>query len=281
MANTQGRLKAAQAEFAQAVNQMATNPSQSAYAGLQRAKTRAQGIEKFLETLKDEARKARAYESWSGQIMMMAEDSALISAAVDAATGVYDAGKWIFGATDDDIYGENWRQLEEWSRELVAEAQDIRVESKAIAEALRQLESSKDASGLKSELVGRLAALAERKEVTKRNFTGLRQIYKAEKENLPASVVFHGFTQGRYTEIFLETLDTATLLGYVFGGDVLAPMVDLCKSMLKTRLGEYLAQQAGGNSLTSEIIDELADRNCSAAADRRRLHSVCRGQRSN
>ena len=36
------------------------------------------------------------------------------------------------------------------------------------------------------------------------------------------------------------------------------PEKDLCKSMLKTKIGDYLARDAGGNNLTDQIIDELA-----------------------
>ncbi|HEX5773999.1 MAG TPA: hypothetical protein VFY07_06710, partial [Geomobilimonas sp.] len=133
--------------------------------------------------------------------------------------------------------------------------------------ALDQVKAQLNAGGseeqlrsLAETLSARLRELQTRGEKVRKNIRLLIRIYRAEKENLPASTLFHGVFMGRYTEKMVEEFDASKLVDLVIDvlkGDTNDALIKLIKPMVKTAVGDYLAKNSGGGHLTPEITDDL------------------------
>lgn len=274
VAMVQGQIQMAQerlASYRQELNStlslLQKTPSDASFQKIRDLQNRIQRQGNVVSTLHLALQDARDAQSWSALVSDMAKNSTILGLGADIGVSVYQAGKWIFGTTDDEIYGENWQQVESYNAKLVAEARAIREESKAILGALDQVKAQLNAGGseeqlrsLAESLSGRLRELQERGELVKKNIRLLIRIYRAEKENLPASVLFHGVFMGRYTEKMVEEFDASKLVDLVIDvlkGDTNDALIKLIKPMVKTAVGDYLAKNAGGGHLTPEITDDL------------------------
>ena len=76
----------------------------------------------------------------------------------------------------------------------------------------------------------------------------MREVYKAERQNLPPEVVFHGETIGRYTESVLNNIDfeklTAIAYDIVFEGALFAPFIkEVLGPMIKTAVGGLFSKK--------------------------------------
>lgn len=263
----QERLAAYQGELSSTLSLLQKSPNDATFQKIRdlQDKIRRQG--NVVDTLRMAMQDARAAQSWSALVSDMARNSTILGLGADIGVSVYQSGKWIFGATDDEIYGESWQQVESYNAKLVAEARAIRDESKAILGALDQVKAQLNAGGseeqlrsLAETLATRLRELQTRGEQVRKNIRLLIRIYRAEKENLPASTLFHGVFMGRYTEKMVEEFDASKLVDLVIDvikGDTNDALIKLIKPMVKTAVGDYLAKNAGGGHLTPEITDDL------------------------
>ena len=263
----QERLAAYQGELSSTLSLLQKTPNEAGFQKIRDLQDRIRRQGNVVDTLRMALQDARAAQSWSAMVSDMAKSSTILGLGADIGVSVYQAGKWIFGATDDEIYGESWQQVESYNAKLVTEARAIREESKSILGALDQVKAQLNAGGseeqlrsLAESLSARLRELQERGELVKKNIRLLIRIYRAEKENLPASVLFHGVFMGRYTEKMVEEFDTSKLVDLVIDvlkGDTNDALIKLIKPMVKTAVGDYLAKNAGGGHLTPEITDDL------------------------
>lgn len=263
----QERLAAYQGELSSTLSLLQKTPSDATFQKIRDLQDRIRRQGNVVDTLRMALQDARAAQSWSAMVSDMARNSTILGLGADIGVSVYQSGKWIFGATDDELYGENWQQVESYNAKLVAEARAIRDESKAILGALDQVKAQLNAGGseeqlrsLAETLSARLRELQTRGEQVKKNIRLLIRIYRAEKENLPASTLFHGVFMGRYTEKMVEEFDASKLVDLVIDvikGDTNDALIKLIKPMVKTAVGDYLAKNAGGGHLTPEITDDL------------------------
>jgi len=263
----QERLAAYQGELSSTLSLLQKNPSEATFQKIRDLQDRIRRQGNVVDTLRMALQDARAAQSWSALMSDMAKSSTILGLGADIGVSVYQSGKWIFGATDDEIYGESWQQVESYNAKLVAEARAIRDESKAILGALDQVKAQLNAGGseeqlrsLAETLSARLRELQTRGELVRKNIRLLIRIYRAEKENLPASTLFHGVFMGRYTEKMVEEFDASKLVDLVIDvikGDTNDALIKLIKPMVKTAVGDYLAKNAGGGHLTPEITDDL------------------------
>jgi len=262
------RLAAYRGELAATLSQLQKNPSKATFSKVRELQDKIQRQGNVVSNLQLALQDARAAQSWSALIADTARQSSLLSAGADVVVSVYQAGKWIYGVSDDEIFGESWQQVESYNARLVEEARKIRDESRAILGALDQIKGKIDAGGSADELrpladtlTGRLNELRQRGERVGKNLRLLVRIYRAEKENLPASTLFHGVFMGRYTEQVLAEFDGSKLTDLVLDlvkGDTNDILIKLVKPMVKTAVGDYLARRGGGVNLTPEIIDDLS-----------------------
>lgn len=262
------RLTAYRGELASALGQLQQNPGEATFARIRELQDKIQRQGNVVSNLQLALQDAQAAQSWSALISDMVRQSSVLSAGADVAVSVYQAGKWIFGASDDEIFGESWQQVESYNARLVEEARKIREESRAILKALDQIKGKIDGGGsadelrpLADSLTSRLNELRQRGDRVGKNLRLMVRIYRAEKENLPASTLFHGVFMGRYTEQVLAEFDNSKLTDLVLDllkGDTNDILIKLVKPMVKTAVGDYLAKRAGGGNLTPEIIDDLS-----------------------
>lgn len=256
-------------ELSKALDQMAQAPSAETLVRINGLREKVQKEKGVLGNLQLALRDAKASQSWSAIVEDMAKNSDLISAAVTTVSYVYGAGKWIIGASNEDLYGPSWQEVEGFNAKLTAEARAIREESQALFKSLDKVKAMIESGQgdpaqldkLGQDLAKRLGELQERKELVRKNMKLLVRIYKAEKENLPASTIFWGENHmGRYIEQVTKEINFAKLveLAWDLGeGNLVKVLVKLVKPMVKVAIGDYLGKAKGGSALTPQIMDDL------------------------
>ncbi|MFZ5802798.1 MAG: hypothetical protein ACOY3K_06820 [Candidatus Omnitrophota bacterium] len=264
---TKDRIAQHKAELKALYTQFAANPSPDVYAKTQVLSANIQKERGILSNLDLALRDARASSSWKAMLDDAAKESTVLSAAAVALSSVANAGQWIFGASHEDIFGDSWQNVENLNSNLSAEARKIIEESEAIRKALTEIQHKLDSGdaapeiqAFQQELTERLSKLNARAELVKKNMRFMVRVYKAEKQNLPASTMFWGEYMGRYIEQVIANVDLAKLVDYAMSladGDIISPLVDLVKPMIKTAMADHLAKMAGGSALTPKITDDL------------------------
>jgi len=124
---------------------------------------------------------------------------------------------WLLGASDEDLYGPNWRWAEEKFKGIQAEARKIREEIQKLKDDPANAE--------------KVAQLKARAQQVKQKMDTLRKVYRAEQQTLGTANIFWGDTMGRGIEACMESFKFSDLLGqfldanvkYIF--DVIKPMV--------------------------------------------------------
>ncbi|MFA6600801.1 MAG: hypothetical protein WC352_02505 [Candidatus Omnitrophota bacterium] len=265
---TRERIQKHKAELSALYGQFAANPSAEVFSKTQLLQVNIQKERGILGNLDLAMRDARAASSWTAMLDDMAKESTLISAGATALYSVASAGKWIFGASQEDIFGESWQNAEHLNANLSNEAKSIIEESGAVRKALSQIQGKVDSGAapadveaLQKELTDRLNQLNQRAAKVKEAMKFMVRVYKAEKQNLPASTVFWGEDfMGRYVDRMLKEIDSGAIVSMVWDlveGRLDKVLIKLVKPMVKTAIGDYLAKSKGGSALTPQIIDDL------------------------
>ncbi|MDD5613877.1 MAG: hypothetical protein PHQ54_02255 [Candidatus Omnitrophica bacterium] len=265
---TKQRMAEHRKELSDTLAQFAKNPTPELYSRINKLQSNVAKENNILSSLGVALRDARAAKSWWALVEDMGKESTLISAGASVVSSVYDAGKWIFGPTQEDIFGESWQEAEALHAKMVNEARKIREESRAIAAGLVQIDSiissgsgTEALNNLRDDMVKKLKALEARKELVRKNLKFLVRLYRAEKENLPAATIFWGEDHmGRYVEAMVNQIGVGNLIDHamdLLSGNMVKPLVEFIKPMVKVAIGDYLAKARGGDNLTPQIIDDL------------------------
>ncbi|MBF0253972.1 MAG: hypothetical protein HQL11_02455 [Candidatus Omnitrophica bacterium] len=265
--DARSRLAEDKAKLLELSTRFQKTPDASTYGEVIALRERIQKRQNVVSLLNAALRDARAAQSWTALVQDMVKESTVLSAGANALSVVYSAGSWIFGASDEEIFGQSWQETESLNARLVEEARKVREESRMILGALSELnkqiqsgQSSDEISRLALDLNKRFLELRERAEKIRKNLHFMIRVYKAEKQNLPPSTMFWGKYMGRYIEQVLAEIDLAKLTDFVLNlaeGDIVSPLVELVKPMIKTAMADVLASMAGGSALTPEITDDL------------------------
>lgn len=178
-----------------------------------------------------------------------AEDASYWSIASDTVTGtvndlggyISDAATKLFGASDNDLYGPNWQQ--------------INADYKAMSEKYRDIIKRRDAAKLKPDNAAEINAINEEIKQMKLRYESLRKSIRIEQQNVGFATTFWGEDyMGRYIQACTENFDpVSTIISIV----TLNPkiMYDVFKPAILLKLGDGYIYPKG--NLTPQIADAL------------------------
>jgi len=135
------------------VKQFQANPSLDVYRQIEKLRGDMKTIERHIRSCSAALVVAQLAGSYSGMLQEMSKDSNLLYAGLNVISSVASAGKWIFGVSNEDLYGSSWQEAESYSKNIIAEARAIREESQDILKALDQVNAILQANGSSEEMV--------------------------------------------------------------------------------------------------------------------------------
>ena len=176
-------------------------------------------------------------------------------------------GAFIFGTSDEEIYGANWQQAEEYNKELYARARSIRAEKNAIDSAVKALGNLQNPASQATlqNLKSRLSKLKKEARQVKDGILAVLRIYVAEKENIGQYAIFWGEYSGQYIEAVLANMNIPKLAYQLIdlamdpasltsGSGMAATLLNYASPLFKTYFANnLLTNMSGGSCLFPEL----------------------------